>query len=54
MPKYILIGLIVIVGMFLVVNLWSKLDEKSKNKTIAAIFFAIMIGFIALIALLVF
>ena len=54
MPKYILIGLIVIIGLFLIMNFWSKLEEKTKNKSIAAIFGFIMIGFIILITLLIF
>ncbi len=54
MPKYILIGLIIIIGLFFAVNFWSKLDEKTKNKSIAAIFGIIMIGFIILISLLIF
>ena len=54
MPKYILIGLIIIIGLFFIVNFWSKLSEKTKNKSIAAIFGIIMIGFIVLIALLIF
>ena len=35
-------------------NLWSKISEKAKNKLIATIFGVIMIGFVALIALLIF
>ena len=54
MPKYILIGLIIIIGLFFAVNFWAKLDEKTKNKSIAAIFGIIMIGFIILISLLIF
>ncbi len=54
MPKYILIGLIIIIGLFLIMNFWSKLDEKTRNKSIAAIFGIIMVGFIILIALLIF
>tara|TARA_B100001741_G_scaffold257612_1_gene220654 strand:+ start:304 stop:468 length:165 start_codon:yes stop_codon:yes gene_type:complete len=54
MPKYVLIGLIVIIGLFLAMNIWSKLTEKTKNRTIAAIFGVIMIAFIVLIALLIF
>ena len=54
MPKYILIGLLVIVGLFIIMHFWSKLDEKNKNRTIAALFGIIMIGFVVLIALLVF
>jgi len=54
MPKYILIGLIVIIGLFLIMNFWSKLNQKTKNRSIAAIFGFIMIGFILLIALLIY
>jgi len=54
MPKYILLGLGVIIGLFLIISLWSKLDERIKNKLIAGIFGFIMIGFVVLIALLVF
>ena len=54
MPKYILLGLGVVIGLFLIMNLWSKISERAKNKLIAAIFGVIMIGFIALIALLIF
>ena len=54
MPKYILLGLGVVIGLFLIMNLWSKLDERIKNKLIAGIFGLIMIGFVVLIALLLF
>ena len=54
MPKYIIIGLIVIIGLFLIINVWSKLAEKTKNRSIAAIFGIIMVSFILLIALLIF
>ncbi len=54
MPKYVLIGLIVIIGLFVGMNVWSKLTEKTKNRSIASIFGVIMIGFIILIALLLF
>ena len=54
MPKYILIGLGVIIGLFLIMNFWSKLDERIKNKLIAGIFGIIMMGFVVLIALLIF
>ena len=54
MPKYIIIGLIVIIGLFVTMNYWSKLSEKVKNKIIALIFGIIMVGFIVLISLLIF
>ena len=54
MPKYILIGLIVVVGAFLILNYWPRLNEITKNKIIASIFGVIAIGFVVLIALLIF
>jgi len=54
MPKYILIGLIVVVGTFLILNYWPKLNEITKNKVITSIFGVIAIGFVVLIALLIF
>ena len=54
MPKYVLIGIIVIVGTFLIMNYWPKLKDKTKNKIIASIFAIIAVGFVVLIGLLVF
>ena len=54
MPKYILIGLIVVVGTFMIMNYWPKLQETTRNKIIASIFGLIAIGFVALFALLIF
>ena len=54
MPKYLLIGLIVVIGIFLIMNYWPKLQETTKNKIIASIFGIIAIGFVVLISLLIF
>ena len=54
MPKYILIGLIVVIGTFVALNYWPKIKETTKNKLIASIFGIIAIGFVALISLLIF
>ena len=54
MPKYVLIGLIVVIGTFMVMNYWPKLKETTKNKIIASIFGLIAIGFVVLISLLIF
>ena len=54
MPKYILIGLIVVIGTFVALNYWPKLKETTKNKLIASIFGIIAIGVVALISLLIF
>ena len=54
MPKYILIGLIVVIGTFVALNYWPKLKETTKNKLIASIFGVIAIGFVVLIGLLIY
>ena len=54
MPKYILIGLIVVIGTFVALNYWPKIKETTKNKLIASIFGIIAIGFVVLISLLIF
>ena len=54
MPKYILIGLIVVVGTFMIMNYWPKLQENTRNRIIASIFGVIAIAFVILIALLIF
>tara|TARA_B100000953_G_C17807394_1_gene354169 strand:- start:8 stop:172 length:165 start_codon:yes stop_codon:yes gene_type:complete len=54
MPKYVLIGLIVVIGTFMIMNYWPKLKETTKNKIIASIFGIIAIGFVVLISLLIF
>tara|TARA_B100001769_G_C21858395_1_gene464988 strand:+ start:434 stop:598 length:165 start_codon:yes stop_codon:yes gene_type:complete len=54
MPKYLIIGLIVVLGTFMIMNYWPKLKETTKNKIIASIFGVIAIGFVALISLLIF
>ena len=54
MPKYILIGLIVIIGAFLLMNYWPKIQESAKYRIIAALSVIIAIGFVILISLLIF
>ena len=54
MPKYMLIGLIVVIGTFVGLYYWYKLKENTKNKLIASIFAIIAIGFVVLIGLLIF
>ena len=54
MPKYILLGLIVVIGTFMIMNYWPKLKDTIKNKIIASIFGVIAIGFVVLISLLIF
>ena len=54
MPKYLIIGLLVVIITFLVMNNWPKLKETTKNKIIASIFGIIAVGFVILISLLIF
>jgi len=54
MPKYMLIGLLVVIGSFMIINYWPKLKDTTKNRIIASIFGIIAIGFVVLIALLIF
>ncbi len=54
MPKYIIIGLIVVIGTFIILNYWPKLKDSTKNKIIASIFGFIGLGFIILLLLLLF
>ena len=54
MPKYALIGLIVVILTFVIINYWSKLKENTKNRVIASIFGIIAIGFVILLVLLIF
>ena len=54
MTKYLLIGLIVVIGTFIIMNYWPKLQETNKKKIIASIFGLITIGFVVLISLLMF
>ena len=54
MPKYILIGLIVVIGTFIIMNYWPRLKETTRNRIIASIFGFIAIAFVVLIALLIF
>jgi len=53
-PKYILIGLMVVIGTFIIMNYWPRLKETNKNRIITSIFGIIAIAFVVLIALLIF
>ena len=50
----IIIGLVVVIGTFLIMNYWPRIKETTKNKIIASIFGIIAIAFVILIALLLF
>ena len=52
MPKYILIGLVVVIATFMIMNYWPKLKETAKKKAIASIFGIIAIAFVVVLGLL--
>ena len=54
MPKYLIIGLLVVIVTFVIMNNWPKLQETTKNRIIASIFGVIAIGFVILISILIF
>ena len=54
MPKYILIGLLVVIGTFMIMNYWPRLKETTRNRIITSIFGIIAIAFVVVIALLIF
>ena len=54
MPKYVILGLAIPILLFIIMNLWTKISDKTKNKIIASVFGIIAIGFVILIGLLIF
>ena len=54
MPKYIIIGLIVVIGTFMIMNYWPKLKEQTKNRILMIIFGVFFISIFVLLALLMF
>ena len=54
MPKYILIGLLVVIGTFMIMNYWPKLKEKTKNRILMLIFGVFFISIFVLLILLMF
>ena len=54
MPKYVLIGLVVVVGTFLIMNYWPRLKDKSKNRILMVIFGIFFISIFVLLFLLMF
>ena len=54
MPKYVLIGIIVIVGTFLIMNYWPKLKEQVKSRILMIIFGIFFISIFVLLFLLMF
>ena len=54
MPKYILIGLVVVIGTFMIMNYWPKLNDQTKNRILMVIFGVFFISIFILLALLMF
>ena len=54
MPKYIIIGLVVVIGTFMVMNYWPKLKEQTKNRILMVIFGVFFVSIFVLLALLMF
>ena len=54
MPKYVLIGVMVIVGTFLIMNYWPKLKDQAKNRILMVIFGIFFISIFVLLFLLMF
>ena len=52
--KFILIGLAITIGLFLIINYWSKLKDATKNKIIKSIFGLIALAFGVLLILLIY
>ena len=54
MPKYIIIGLIVVIGTFVIMSYWPKLKDQTKNRILMVIFGVFFISIFVLLALLMF
>ena len=54
MPKYILIGIIVVIGTFIIMNYWTKLKEQTKNRILMLIFGVFFLSIFVLLYLLMF
>jgi hypothetical protein len=54
MPKYVIIGLIVVVTSFIIINYWPKLKEQTKNRILMVIFGIFFISIFVLLFLLMF
>ena len=54
MPKYVLIGLTVVIGTFMIMNYWPKLMEKTKNRILMIIFGIFFLSIFVLLYLLMF
>jgi len=54
MPKYLIIGLLVVIGTFVIMNYWPKLKEQTKTRILVLIFGIFFISIFVLLYLLMF
>ncbi len=54
MPKYILIGLLVVILTFFIMNYWPKLNDQAKNRILIIIFGSFFLSIFLLLYLLMF
>ena len=54
MPKYVIIGLFVVIVTFLIMNYWPKLKEQTRNRILMVIFGIFFISIFVLLFLLMF
>ena len=54
MPKYILIGLLVVIVTFMIMNYWPKLKEQTKNRILMLIFGIFFLSIFVLLILLMY
>ena len=54
MPKYVIIGLLVIAGTFIIMNYWPKLKGQTKNRILMIIFGIFFLSIFVLLFLLMF
>ena len=52
MPKYLIIGLLVVIGTFMIMNYWPKLKEQTKNRILMIIFGVFFLSIFVLLLLL--
>ncbi len=52
MPKYVIIGLIVVIGTFMIMNYWPKLKDQTKTRILMIVFGVFFLSIFILLLLL--
>ena len=52
MPKYVIIGLIVVIGTFMIMNYWPKLKDQTKTRILMIVFGIFFLSIFILLLLL--